>query len=135
MKDLVYRHDWQWACDNGHTEQYRLSRQQNKLCKKRIEEEIGNHYQDNCLDTAGILDILTKEFSIERVAYILANTVNHKDWDARISYENKTWARTIQVAAEQDMNRTLVVSQAHPGLVDLLTTAVRKKLILSKVKK
>ena len=39
-------------------------------------------------------DVL-EQFGPDRVQYVLANTVRHKEWDGRISRDNKAWASTI----------------------------------------
>lgn len=36
-------------------------------------------------------------FGMERVAFVLANTVQDKDWDGRISADNKAWAKDAPV--------------------------------------
>ena len=39
-------------------------------------------------------DVLER-FGPDRVQYVLANTVRHKEWDGRISRDNKAWASTM----------------------------------------
>ena len=68
------------------------------------------------------------------MVYVLAATVREKDWDGRISRENKAWAQTIPVmqnpdAWGTDRNCYFVVDQAHSCLVDLIVTHVRKNPI------
>ena len=62
--------------------------------------------------------------------YVLAGTVRQKDWDGRISRDNKAWAKTIPVYENpdgfgQDRNVYFVVDRSHPGLVDLFLTQAR----------
>ena len=64
---------------------------------------------------------------------MLANTVQHKDWDGRISRANREWAQTVPVVPNPDSwggdrNCYFVVDQAHTGLVDLFVTHFRKEL-------
>ena len=81
--------------------------------------------------------------SSERVQFILASTAIHKDWDARISPENKSWARTIPMPQEADSGRmaAYVIDQVHPGLTNLLMDRARgtfstpeKSSVLQKLK-
>ena len=64
---------------------------------------------------------------------VLANTVQFKDHDGRISNANKQWAKTIPVVPNADSwggdrNCYFVVDRAHTGLVDLFVTHFRKEL-------
>ena len=58
---------------------------------------------------------------------MLAATVQHKDWDGRLSDTNKAWAKTVPVCEDRNIY-AFVVDQAHTGLVDLFVNQVRKEL-------
>ena len=65
-----------------------------------------------------------KRFGVERTCYVLAATVQDKDWDGRISSSNKQWAKGIEIPQDKTAwnsasYRRFVVGNAHPGLVDL----------------
>ena len=69
---------------------------------------------------------------MDRTLYVLANTVWHKDWDGRISQDNKAWARTIPVYEDTDswgydLNTSFVVDKSHPGLTDIFLNQVRRE--------
>ena len=66
------------------------------------------------------------QFSVERIRYVLAATVQQKDWDGRISEDNKAWAKTIPIADEQN-RYYFVVDQCHPGLTDLFVKRFREE--------
>lgn len=58
-----------------------------------------------------------------RTLYVLANTVQQKDWDERFSPANKAWAKTVDIPSNPDgfggeRNLDFVVD-SHSGLVDL----------------
>lgn len=84
---------------------------------------------ENRLDTeAAVKDVLEK-FGTERVQFILANTIQHKNHDGRISQDNKAWAKTIPMLEDSDAFRHgayLVVDRVNPGLTDLFTRQFRK---------
>ena len=75
----VYPHSAAYASEHGEMAQYNLSYQANSACKEAIEQTISAHYAENRLDTeAAVKDVLEK-FGTERVQFILANTIQHKN--------------------------------------------------------
>ena len=66
------------------------------------------------------------QFPVERIRYVLAATVQQKDWDGRISDDNKVWAKGIPVADEQNRCQ-FVVDQCHLGLTDLFVKRFREE--------
>ena len=125
----VYPHSAAYASEHGEMAQYNLSYQANSACKEAIEQTISAHYAENRLDTeAAVKDVLEK-FGTERVQFILANTIQHKNHDGRISQDNKAWAKTIPMLEDSGASRHsayLVVDQVNPGLTDLFTRQFRK---------
>ena len=85
----LYPHSAAYASEHGEMAQYNRSYQANSACKEAIEQTISAHYAENRLDTeAAVKDVLEK-FGTERVQFILANTIQHKNHDGRISQDNK----------------------------------------------
>ena len=127
----VYPHSAAYASEHGEMAQYNLSYQANSACKEAIEQTISAHYAENRLDTeAAVKDVLEK-FGTERVQFILANTIQHKNHDGRISQDNKAWAKTIPMPEDSDASRHcayLVVDGVNPGLTDLFTRQARKAM-------
>ena len=125
----LYLHSATYASQHGEMAQYNRSYQANLDCKEAIEHAISTHYADNRLDTeAAVKDVLEK-FGAERVQFILANTIQHKDSDGRVSRDNKAWAKTIPMPEDSGTSRHcayLVVDGVNPGLTDLFTRQVRK---------
>lgn len=92
---------------------------------------------NNTLDTKTALNELTESFSLERIAVIAAVSLRDKDWDGRISSENKAWSKAFPFPKDIDdwgIDRNIVyaISETHPGLLDLFANAVRKELELTK---
>ena len=128
---LVYLHSAAYASKHGETDAYWLSDQANFSCKVAIEQAISAHYRDNRLDTASAVQEILEEFGAERMNFILANTIQHKDADGRISRDNKAWAKTIPMpedSAASQQCADLVVDRVNPGLVDLFTRQARKTI-------
>ena len=125
----IYPHSAAYASEHGEMAQYNLSYQANSACKEAIEQTISAHYAENRLDTeAAVKDVLEK-FGTERVQFILANTIQRKNYDGRISQDNKAWAKTIPTLEDSGASRHcayLVVDQVNPGLTDLFTRQFRK---------
>ena len=92
----VYRYPGGYAYEHGELEQYRASRKANVACAEAIDAAISEHYRDDCLGREAVSQVV-EQFGYDRMLYVLANTVRHKEQDGRISRDNKTWARTIPV--------------------------------------
>ena len=129
----LYSHSVQYAREHGELDAYRASYRANIACKETITDAIRENYHNNHLDITAASPQVGEKFSEDRISYVLAVTVQHKDWDGRISPENKAWAKTVPVcedldAWQQDRSVHFVVDQAHPGLVDLFVTQFRKSM-------
>ena len=126
----VYPYPASYAQEHGELEQYRASSRANIACKEAIEAAIREHYDGNSLDSQAAAQVV-EAFGLDRTLYVLANTVQQKDWDGRISPGNKEWAKTIPIhpnpdAWGADRNASFVVN-SHPGLTDLFLSTVRQE--------
>lgn len=123
----VYRHTADYAMEHGELQEYNLSYQANEKCKEAIQEAISSHYDGNrlCVDAA-VKEVLGK-FGAERVQYLLANTVQRKSWDGRISPESKAWAQTISIPND-NRNAYLSLDGVNPGLMDSFLKGVRESI-------
>ncbi len=131
LKQPVYKFPASYAKEHGETAEYRESFKANIACKAAIEDAIARYYHDNRLDAACTEEVVSR-FGMERTAYVIAATLQDREWDGRISPENKAWAKGIRIPSDQDAwggNRTreYVVSRPHPGLLNLFATLVRKE--------
>lgn len=112
----LYLHNADYARQNGELEQYRASFQANVACRDAIDAAIREHYQDNQLGTEAVSQVV-EQFGMERTLHVLAATARHKEWDGRISHENKVWAFSMPDPDPSDRSVYYVVHQSHPGLV------------------
>ena len=129
----VYPQSAEYARDHGEQEQYRKSRQANIACRMAIENAITAHYRENNLDDTAVKQVVDT-FGYDRTLYVLAATVQHKEWDGRISSDNKVWARTVPVVEDRidgghDRNVSILVDRSHPGLMDLFLTQARRSQV------
>jgi len=122
----VYPHTAAYAREHNELPQYRESLQANIACKEAIEKAVGENYHRWSVDTKTAAAQVMAQFPVERIQYVLAATVQQKDWDGRISDDNKAWAKTIPVADEQN-RYYFVVDQCHPGLTDLFVKRFREE--------
>lgn len=131
---ILYLHDGNYARNNFELDMYRKSYEANIACNELIARTLNEHFDGLHLDAKTVMDDLLKVYSIERIQYVLANTIQHKDWDGRFSHENKAWAKSIEVVPLPDPcgnDRTcyFVVDKAHSCLVDGLVTFFRKEVL------
>lgn len=130
----VYRHSAAYAHEHGELDQYRTSQRVNIACKEAIEAAISENYRDNRLDGAAVGQV-TEQFGYDRMLYVLANTVQQKEWDGRFSRANKAWAGTVEVLPNPDSfgsDRNLEFAvDSHPGLTDLFLTLAKREYLLT----
>lgn len=129
----LYRHDGTYAREHDEINLYRESYQANIACMEKIEKTLSDNYENNHLNTEAVLDTLRNNFSMERIEYVLANTVQQKDWDGRFSRDNKAWAKTVPITPNPDpwggdRNIYFTVDKPHSILTDALVTHFRKVL-------
>ena len=126
----VYRQNAAYAHEHGELEQYRVSRQANIACKEAIEQAVYQNYDGKRLHDGTAAKVI-QQFGTERVMYVLANTVQQKEWDGRFNYYNKEWAKTVDIPPNPDSfgferNSEFVVD-SHAGLTDLFVSQARRE--------
>lgn len=118
----VYPYSCEEAKRLGQLAMWRDSRKENISCKNAIEEAIrrdfdGMHLKSDCAES------VTAAYSLKRVNWVLANTVQQKDWDGRFSRDNKEWAKRTYIPPDKDSftgnSRNLdFVVDSHPAVLD-----------------
>ena len=93
----IYRETANYAYEAGELESYRASLAANVECRRAIEAAISSNYGDNRLDADAAVKSVLEQFSPERVRYVLANTIQQKDFDGRIPQPLKEWAKSVEV--------------------------------------
>lgn len=138
MKDIpIYDKTTEYAREHGEIDVRRASYKENIDCSKAISAAIRKNYSNNTLDTKAALQELTEGFSLERIAVVTAVSLRDKDWDGRISNNNKAWAKSVPFPRDFDdwgidRNAACAVSEVHSGILNLFADAVRKELELTK---
>ncbi len=90
----VYYEPFSYAKENDEVDLYRTSYRLNSECKQAIHEAIADNYDGMYLGD-GAVDQVVRQYGMERVGYILANTLHHKSYDGRFSHSNKEWAEQV----------------------------------------
>ena len=121
MKQIpVYRQTGMYAREHGELDQFRQSNVANIACRAAIEKTIAENFDGMRLSTDAAAQVL-EAFGSERVMFVLANTVQHKDWDGRFSRENKAWAAAFSIEPDVVMGmdrRQQFIVNSHPAVLD-----------------
>ena len=126
----VYYEPFSYAKENDEVDLYRTSYRLNRECKQAIHEAIADNYDGMYLGN-GAVDQVVRQYGMERVGYILANTLHHKSYDGRFSRRNKEWAEQVSTPehnADRMTFRTDWVVDSHPAILDGFVTMFRKEL-------
>ena len=126
----VYREAAMYAFEAGELSAYRTPMQANMDCKEAIEQTINDYYGNNRLAAESAVKSILEKFSPERVAYVLANTIQQKDHDGRISRDCKEWAKGMD--ASPDHATQLIIDSVNPGLVSLFTEEFVRQTAIGK---
>lgn len=117
----IYRETANYAYEAGELESYRASLAANVECRRAIEAAISSNYGDNRLNADAAVKSVLEQFSPERVRYVLANTIQQKDFDGRIPQPLKEWAKSVEVCPENASR--FLVDKPNPGLTALFVDA------------
>lgn len=108
---------------------WRESHKANIECRDAIEKAIRNGFDGSRLSSQTGKE-LCDNFGIDRISYVIANTIQHGDHDGRYSRENKEWASQFFInRPNKENDRTLdFLINSHPCCVDGLTNQVRRQI-------
>lgn len=126
----VYYEPFSYAKENDEVDLYRTSYRLNSECKQAIHEAIADNYDGMYLGDDAV-DQVVRQYGMERVGYILANTLHHKSYDGRFFHSNKEWAEQVSTPehnADRMTFRTDWVVDSHPAILDGFVTMFRKEL-------
>ncbi len=116
----LYTHTITYAMEHGRADDYLESRKLNLDCKNAIEDAIRENFDGMHLAHDAAKGVL-EEYGAERVVFILANTVQHLEYDGRFSIGNKAWAKGYEIPENvnrgMDMNADYVIN-SHPAVLD-----------------
>jgi len=129
MKDnfpYLYPYSLHDAKQRGELGLWRESHRENIACKKAIEDAIrkdfdGMHLKEGCAGS------IVEQYGFKRVAWVLSNTLQQKDWDGRFSPSNKEWAAQTYIPGDADHDRTAdYIVESHPAVLDGFVSEYRE---------
>ncbi len=125
----LYKHNAEYAREHGELEIYRSSMKANIACKDTIEAAIRDHFDGMHLDKAAVSDVI-EVYGLERTCYVVANSVQQKDWDGRFSRDNKEWTKLFEIEGtgrpDDDRHFQFVVD-SHPAVFDGFIHELRRE--------
>lgn len=128
---MVYRQSLSHAVEHGEKDLYRASWKLDIECKEAVEEAIRQNFDGMHLNTGAVKPLMEK-YGSERIAFVLANTIQQEAWDGRFSRDNKAWASEFPIPENMangiDLNRELIVS-SHPAVLDGFVDMFRKEVM------
>ncbi|CDX01421.1 Protein of unknown function (DUF3849) [Desulfitobacterium hafniense] len=107
---------------------WKESHKENVACKKAIEEAIRNGFDGMYLDKDCAGRVIA-EFGYHRVAYVLANSLQQKDYDGRFSRGNHDWAKQTYIPPDKDAysdRNTYFTVDSHPAVLDGFVNQYRR---------
>lgn len=122
----LYLQTGEYAHEHYEIIDHRNSRKSNIECKLAIEDAIRQNFDGMHLNE-GIEDKIIERFGMERMAFVLANTVNERNWDGRYSRDNKDWAKTIPISEDKNV-RSECCLETHPAVLDAFINRIRRKI-------
>lgn len=126
----IYTHNGAYAREHGELTQYRESLLTNIACKEAIDAAISRNYDGIRLCRAALPEVMS-EFPPNRIAFVLATTIQLKEYDGRFSPDNKAWAAAIDtsfsVSSSYDHRPSFCV-QSHPAVLDGFVNLFRQEL-------
>ncbi len=103
--------------------QAKIERDTKVSCKDAIDRAIAENFDGHRLPK-GTAEGVIREYGIERVSYVLANTVMHRRQEERISPENKEWAKSIEPYAMYESRD--IVAASHPAVLNGFINQARR---------
>lgn len=120
-----------YAEEQGELEEYRASRKLDKECTQAVIDEIRQNYDGKHLNKEAVKPVVEK-YGSERLAFVLANTLQQLLWDGRFSRDNKAWAADFHIPKDmvydRDMNSELIVT-SHPAVLDGFINVFRRDIL------
>ena len=126
-KEPLYTDSLRTAKHNNEVDEWRASIKANIACRDGMDQMLRDRFDGFHLSGECAKD-LCDEYGIDRVGWILANTIQHHDWDARFRPHNHEWAGTFPIPTEPEDHAGDYVSNSHSELLNGLTDQYRKFL-------
>lgn len=118
----LYMKTFDEAYSLGETDKYHADHELNVKCRQAIKTAIADNYDGYHLKH-DISDAVIQQYGLQRVVYVLANSIQLMDYDGRVSADNKAWAKGYSIKDDERNRRYYFVDSA--GLVNIFAKEVR----------
>ncbi len=119
----IYHYSLEDATRSNERDLWRESYQLNVNCARDIEKAINENYDGSHLSRSAVKGIIDA-YGIDRVNWVLANTLQQRKPVNQFSQENRQWAD--QFAVPQDTTQLEFVVKSHPGLVNVFVNQAHR---------
>ena len=119
----LYPYSYEVAKRDREVGDWRASYNENVRCKTYLDKLISKRFDGMRLDGEVIKDACGM-FGIDRVKWVLANTVRHLRYDRRFRPENKQWANILNIPCSPYNSEFCL--QSHPEIVNGLVNQYRR---------
>ena len=127
LKDVpVYPYSSAYARETVELQAWRNSRRADAECRKAIDRAISEQWDGAHLPDSAAKGVIER-FGAERVAYVLADTLQQRGGDGRFSNANETWAETMPMFDSKE-SRWASPVQSHPVKLDEFVTLARRDM-------
>ncbi|SHJ20173.1 Protein of unknown function [Geosporobacter subterraneus DSM 17957] len=121
----VYKQDADYARQQDELALYRDSNRINGACAQAIEQAIkDSNYALYRYDLDSAAQKVIAEYGAERVAWVLAATLQNLEHDGRFSRYNKDWGKGFSIPKERSIYYTI---NTHPTVLDGFIDVARKE--------
>ena len=136
----IYKFSLETALQSDEIKAFHKSRALDAACGEAIDQAIiDNNYELHRYDLKAAARSVIAEYGADRVAWVLATTVQDQDWDGRLSNTNKAWAKGFDIPARPAhyltthlsvldgfINRFREVEKEKPSLMGALADGEKK---------
>ena len=116
MRKPLYRYPLRQAAANDEVKAWRESHRENIRCRDAMDISIRHHFDG--LHLAACAEELCDEFGADRVAWVLASTIQHADWDGRYRPNNREWAAKYAIPTDPEDTTSDFCLTTHPEIVN-----------------
>ena len=118
----IYQQPFDIARQNGELDDWHQSRKLNSECAVVIDKAIkDNNYDLYHYNLKTAVQTATEEYGSDRVAWVLANTIQSQHYDGRYSSSNQAWAKEFDIPADSSG-----ILNTHPAIIDGFVTRFRE---------
>ena len=122
----LYRENARYARTHDEIELFQASQKANIACRNAIESAIQKDFDGMNLSEDAARDVLA-EFGQERVAHVLAATLQSKLHDSRFSASNRAWAESVPMFNVGTLRDDYII-RSHSVKLDCFVTLARKEM-------